>query len=57
MTIAEICTIVGCVLLGATLLFLIISNKSRIVDLEEKVETLEARLLDLINKENENENN
>ena len=54
MTIAEICTIVGCVLLGKTFLFLIVSNKSKIVDLEQKVKTLEKNLLDLINKENDN---
>lgn len=54
MTITEICVIVGYVLLGVTFLFFIFSNKSRIVDLEQKVETLEKNLLDLINKENNN---
>ena len=55
MIIAEICAIVGCVLLIATFLFLIMSNKLKLDDIEQKVETLEARLLDLINKENNNE--
>lgn len=55
MTITEICIIIDCALLGITLLFFIFSNKSRIVDLEQKVETLEKNLLDLINKENNNE--
>ena len=55
MTIAEICVIAGCVLLGVAFLFLIVSrNSSKIYDLERQVATLEARLLDLINKENEN---
>lgn len=55
MTIAEICVIAGCVLLGVALLFLIVSrNSSKIYDLERKVETLENNLLDLINKENDN---
>ena len=56
MTIAEICVIVGYVLLGIALLFLIISNKLKLDDMERQVETLEARLLDLINKENNNGN-
>ena len=54
MIIAEICVIVGYVLLGIALLFLIISNKLKLDDMERQVETLEARLLDLINKENNN---
>lgn len=54
MTITEICVIVGYVLLGVTILFLIISNKLKLDDMERQVETLEKNLLDLINKENEN---
>lgn len=55
MTITEICVIAGCALLGVAVLFLIVSNNlSKIYDLERQVKTLEARLLDLINKENNN---
>lgn len=52
MTLSEVFTIVAFVLLVASFLYLIISNKLNIDNLEQKVETLEKNLLDLINKEN-----
>lgn len=56
MTIAEMCIIAVFVLLwNSFLVSLIILNKVKLADMEQKVETLEANLLDLINKENDNE--